>query len=195
MRILRIPLAILALVGLIALAGCGSDDSSTSTESSTASTEASTSSTEATTSSTEATTSGDALSAEEYSQAAQAVLLDFGTSFQELGSQISASSTPEEFATLVDDAEAQIQTAIDDFGAIQPPEEAQAGHDQILAALEDFSSKLTDVSNAAASGDKTALTDAATELQAAGVSFQEQLTQAAQSLSDAGIGVGGAAGG
>ena len=196
MKFLRIPLIVLALVGLIALAGCGDDDSTTSDEST--ATESSTTATDESTESTESTTTesdGDALSAEEYSQQAQEVLVTFGTSFQKLGSEISASSSPEEFADLVDEAESEIQTAIDDFSAITPPEEAQEGHDQILAALEDFSSKLTDVSNAAESGDQAALQDAATELQAAGLDFQEQLTQAAKSLSEAGIGVGGSAGG
>ena len=192
MKFLRIPLIVLALVGLIALAGCGDDDSTTSDESTT---ESSTTATEESTESTTTESDGDALSADEYSQQAQEVLVSFGTSFQKLGSEISSSSSPEEFANLVDEAEAEIQTAIDDFSAITPPEEAQEGHDQILAALEDFSSKLTDVSNAAASGDQTALQDAATELQAAGLDFQEQLTQAAKSLSEAGIGVGGSAGG
>ena len=192
MKFLRIPLIVLALVGLIALAGCGDDDSTTSDEST--ATESSTT-TEESTESTTTESSGDALSAEEYSTQAQEVLVSFGTSFQKLGAEISASKDEAEFADLVDEAEAEIQTAIDDFSAITPPEEAQEGHDQILAALEDFSSKLTDVSNAAESGDATALQDAATELQAAGLDFQEQLTQAAESLSEAGIGVGGSAGG
>ena len=71
------------------------------------------------------------------------------------------------------------------------PTEAQEGHDQVLAALEDFSSKLTDVSDAADSGDKTALQDAATALQEAGLDFQTQLTEAAASLEDAGVSLGG----
>lgn len=192
MKFLRIPLIVLALVGLIALAGCGDDDSTTSEESTTA-TESSTTETESTTEDT--TTSGDALSPEEYSQQAQEVLVSFGTSFQQLGSDISAAKDADEFAGLVDDAEAEIQTAIDEFSAIQPPEEAQEGHDQILAALEDFSSKLTDVSDAASSGDQAALTDAATELQQAGLDFQKQLTEAAEKLSEAGIGVGGSSAG
>lgn len=195
MKFMRIPLIVLAIAGLIALAGCGDDDSTTSSDtSSTTATESSTTATDDSTESTTTEASGDALSPEEYSQAAQEVLVSFGTSFQKLGSQISAAKSPEEFSKLVDQAESEIQTAIDDFGAIQPPEEAQEGHDQILAALEDFSSKLTDVSNAAASGDDQALTQAATELQSAGLDFQQQLTEAAQKLSDAGIGVGGSGG-
>jgi hypothetical protein len=170
MRLLRIPLIVLALVGLIAVAGCGGSDSSDSTDSS----------------------SSEALSNEEYAQQAQAILLDFGTQFQELGTQISNSKTPQEFSDLVNQAEDEIQSAIDDFSALTPPADAQEGHDQTLSALENFSSKLTDVSDAADSGDKQALQEAAQALQQAGLDFQTELTQAAQSLSDAGINLGGA---
>lgn len=172
MRFLKIPLLVLALMGLIAVSGCGDDDSGDSEGTTTES-------------------SGEALTPEDYASEAQAVLIDFGTAFTTLGQEIQASGSPEEFSTLVDEAEGEIQTAIDDFGAITPPEEAQEGHDQILAALEDFSSKLTDVSEAADSGDKTALQDAATALQEAGLDFQTQLEEAAQSLTDAGVDLSG----
>ncbi len=191
MRVLKIPFLVLALVGLIAVSGCGGGDDSTSSSSSTA-TDSSTTATDA---STTDTSSGDALSADEYSQQAQTVLVAFGTQFTQLGAKIQKSSSPEEFSTLVDQAETEIQGVIDDFGALKPPAEAQEGHDQILAALEDFSSKLTDVSDAAASGDKTALADAATALQQAGVDFQTQLQAAAKSLTDAGINLGGGSSG
>ena len=94
-------------------------------------------------------------------------------------------------ADLVNQAEDQIQGAIDDFSALTPPPEAQEAHDQTLAALEDFSSKLSDVSNAAESGDKQALQEAAQALQQAGLDFQSQLTEAAQKYQDAGIDLGG----
>lgn len=197
MRILKIPFLILALVGLIAVSGCGGGSDSTSSSSSTA-TDASTTATDSTTStdaSTTDTSSGDALSADEYSQQAQTVLVAFGTQFTQLGAKIQKSSSPEEFSALVNQAETEIQGVIDDFGALKPPAEAQQGHDQILAALEDFSSKLTDVSDAASSGDKTALADAATALQQAGVDFQTQLQAAAKSLTDAGINLGGGSSG
>jgi hypothetical protein len=172
MQLLRIPLIILALVGLIAIAGCGGDDSTDSTDATDA-------------------TSSEALSNEEYAQEAQAILVEFGTNFQSLGSEISASKSPEEFSKLVDEAEAEIQGAIDDFSALQPPADAQEGHDQTLSALENFSSKLTDVSEAAESGDDKALQDSATALQEAAVDFQSELTQAAESFQDAGIDLGG----
>ncbi|GIK77069.1 MAG: hypothetical protein EDQ89_06265 [Acidobacteria bacterium] len=169
MRLLRIPLVILALVGLIALAGCGGGDGTDSTEA----------------------TSSDALSDEEYAQEAQAILLEFGTNFQQLGTEISSAKNAQEFSDLVDDAEAEIQGAIDDFGALQPPADAQEGHDQALAALENFSSKLTDVSEAAESGDEQALQEAAQALQEAAVTFETELTQAAESFQEAGVELGG----
>ena len=169
MRISRIPLILLALVGLIALTGCGGDDDSTSGEST------------------------EALTAEEYAQQARTVLDGFATEFSTLGAQIQQSASAEEFGTLVDQAETEIQGTIEEFGALQPPEEAQVGHDQILSALEDFSSKLTDVSDAAASGDKSALQASAQQLQAAVLEFQEQVAQAVQSLSEAGIDLQGSA--
>lgn len=166
MRLLRIPFILLALVGLIAVAGCGSSDS---TDSSTSAT----------------------LTDDEYTQQAEAILISFGTSFQQLGTQISNSKDTAQFSDLVNQAETEIQGAIDDFSALNPPADAQAGNDQVLSALENFSSKLTDVSDAADSGDKQALAEAATALQSAGVDFQTELTQAQQSLSDAGITLGG----
>ncbi len=173
MRVLRISFIVLALFGLVAVAGCGGSDSSDSSDSS----------------------SSEALSNEEYAAQAQQILLDFGTSFQQLGTQISSSKTPEEFADLVNQAEDEIQGAIDDFSALTPPPDAQEGHDQTLSALENFSSKLTDVSDAADSGDDKALQEAAQSLQQAGVDFQTELTQAAQSLSDAGIDLNGSSSG
>jgi hypothetical protein len=172
MRVLRVPFIILALVGLIAVAGCGGSDDTDSTDS----------------------TSSEALSNEEYAEQAQAILLDFGTSFQQLGADISASKSPEEFGDLVNDAEAEIQGAIDEFSALTPPSDAQEGHDQTLSALENFSSKLTDVSEAADSGDEAALQEAAQGLQQAGLDFQTELTQASESLSEAGIELGGSTG-
>jgi hypothetical protein len=168
MRFLKIPLLVLALIGLIAVSGCGSDSGDSS--------------------------SSDTLSVDEYKTQAIDVLSSFGEAFTGLGTQISQSSSPDEFKGYVDDAEAEIQSAIDDFSAINPPEEAQEGHDQILAALEDFSSSLTDVSEAADSGDKAALQDAATALQQAGVDFQTQIQEADQSLKDAGINLDEASG-
>lgn len=162
MRVLRISFLVLAVFGLVAVAGCGSSDSSDST-------------------------SSEALSNEEYAEQVQTILTDFGSSFSDLGSQISNSENADQFSDLVNQAEDEIQSAIDDLNAITPPADAQEGHDQMVAALENFSSKLTDVSEAADSGDDKALVQAAQSLQTAAIDFQTDLQQAAQSLQDAGI--------
>lgn len=164
MRVLRISFLVLALFGLIAVAGCGSSDSTESDS-----------------------TSSEALSNEEYASQVQTILTDFGSNFSDLGSQISNSENSAEFSDLVDQAEGEIQTAIDELNAITPPADAQEGHDQMVAALENFSSKLTDVSEAADSGDDKALVESAQSLQTAAIDFQTDLQQAAQSLQEAGI--------
>jgi multidrug resistance efflux pump len=165
MNVLRIPLIILALVGLIAVAGCGGDDDSSS----------------------ETSDSGEALSSEEYSTQASEILTTFGTEFQSLGTEISASQNEEDFTAAVDEAEATIQSTIEEYSALVPPEEAQEGHDQVVAALESFSTSLTGVSDAAASGDQAALQEAALQLQEEATTFSTDLTEAGQSLEDAGI--------
>lgn len=168
MSLIKITLALLAAIALIGAAGCGDDDGDD-------------------TSSEETTETTEALSNEEYATEVQDVLLSFGESFSALGTEIQQAKSEEDFSALVGEAESEIQTTIDDFSAITPPEDAQEAHDQILAALEGFAGNLTDVSEAVESGDQTALTDAATELQSAALDFQDELTQAAQSLSEAGI--------
>lgn len=154
MRILRIPLIVLALVGLIAFAGCGGDDR---------------------------------LSNEEYTEQATEILTSFSTEFQALGAEIQGAQDEEAFSSGVDEAESVIQGTIDEYSELEPPEEAQEGHDQVVSSLEGFSSSLTEVSEAAGSGDEEAVQQAATELQAAGVEFQTQLTEAGQLLEEAGI--------
>ena len=133
--------------------------------------------------------------AEEYTSEAQAVLIDFGTAFTDARRPRSqGSQSDEQFQDLVDEAEAEIQSAIDDFGAIQPPEEAQEGHDQILAALEDFSSKLTDVSDAAASGDEHGAAGGRDRAAGAGARLPESARRRPRrSLTEAGIDLGGTA--
>lgn len=184
MRHLKIPLLLLALVGLIALSGCGDDESSDST-----STSAESTATDASTEST-ATDAG----SDDYGGQLTTILTTFGTDFQALAPEISGAKTPEDFNTLVDEAETGIQTTIDDLSALEPPAEAQEGQDQLIAAFEGFSSSLTGVSDAAASGDKAALQSAAADLQTAAQTFTTDLTEAAQSLQAAGVSVGSAAG-
>ena len=137
--------------------------------------------------------SSEALSNEEYAQQAQAILLEFGTSFQQLGTaDLELEGRRQQFADLVNQAEDEIQGAIDDFSALTPPPDAQEGHDQTLSALENFSSKLTDVSDAAESGDKQALQEAATGAPAGRARLPDRADRRRRrSLQDAGIDLGG----
>lgn len=175
-KLAKIILALLVLTGLIALTGCGGDDDGEETL----------------TTITEETTEGP-VSSEDYAIEAQTILVGFATRFQALGTEIGSASEAE-FGGLVDQAETDIRTVIDEFDAIEPPEEAQKGHDQILAALEDFSSKLTDVSDAADGGSQSELRGVVTDLQAAAIDFQGQLLTAAETLNEAGIELGPASG-
>lgn len=162
MRVLRIPLLALALAGLIAVTGCGSSDSSSS----------------------------ETLSNEAYADQATAVLSSFASSFQSLGSQLSSSKDPQQLSDGLTQAEDQIQGTIDDLKALQPPEAAQQGQDQLVTALEGFSSELTTVNDALGSGDKSQIKAALAGLQTAGLKFQSDLGTAQKSLEDAGITLG-----
>lgn len=168
LNLLKIALLVLALAGSIAVAGCGGDDEETLSTI------------------TEETTEGP-LSPEDYAIKAQTVIVSFANRFGELAIAEVGDISDGQFRRLADQAEGETQDVIEEFDALEPPEEAREGHDQILAALEDFSSKLTDVSDAASSGGKPELR---ADLQAATVAFQSQLLAATETLNEAGIDIG-----
>jgi hypothetical protein len=187
MRNLKITLMLLALVGLIAVAGCGSDDSSDSSSSdSTTATESSTTATDSTSSDSTSADDGD------YAQSLTAILTDFGTSFQTLGTKLQGVKDEDALASGIDELESQIQTTIDDLKALDPPEEAQQGQDDVIAAFEAFSQKLTDVSDAVDSGDASAAKTAAQDLQEAATTFQQDFTAGITEITQSGVEVGGA---
>jgi len=188
MRYLKIPLILLALVGLIALAGCGDDDdSSSSTETTSTSTESTTATT--TDASTSAGGEGD------YAQELTSIISEFGTSFQTLGTSLQSASDQEAIASGIDELEAQIGTTIDDLIALEAPPEAQEGQDQMVAAFEGLSAKLTDVSDAVDSGDEEASQAAAQELQAAAATFQTDFSKGLSAIAESGVQVNPTAGG
>ena len=186
MRNLKISLMLLALVGLVAVAGCGGDDSSSSTTSSTTATESTTTATDS--------TSTDAASGD-YAQQLTSVLTEFGTSFQALGTKLQNVSDKDALATGIDELESQIGTTISDLKALEAPPEAQEGQDEVIAAFEAFSGKLTDVSDAVSSGDAAAATSAAKELQAAASTLQTDFTAGISKIAQAGVDVGTGSGG
>lgn len=176
MRYLKIPLLLLALAGLLAFAGCGGDD-----DESTSAVESST-----TESASTATDASSDPAADEFGQELGSVL---GESIAGLSSlqTISQAKTPEEFTGQIEEADTQIQTTIDDLGALEAPEAAQGAQDQIIAAYENFSEKLSGVGDAVASEDKNSIKQAASDLTVAGTDFQSDLQSAAQSLQEAGV--------
>jgi TolA-binding protein len=188
MRNLKIMLMLVALVGLIAVAGCGGSDSSSTSSSTTASDTTATDST-ATDSTSTSADSGD------YATQLTTILTDFGTSFQTLGTKLQNVKDEKALASGIDELESQIQTTITDLKALTPPPEAQAGQDKVIAAFEAFSGKLTDVSDAVASGDASAATTAAKDLQAAASTFQTDFTAGITEIAQSGVNVGPGTGG
>jgi hypothetical protein len=188
MRNLKITLMLMAVVGLIAVAGCGSDDDSSSSSSSTA-TESSTTATDS--------TAGDETSADDgdYAAGLTQVLSEFGTSFQTLGTKLQGVKDEGALASGIDDLEAQIQTTISDLEDLDPPAEAQEGQDDIIAAFEAFSQKLTDVSDAVDSGDASAAKSSAQDLQDAASTFQQDFSAGIAKIAQAGVDVGSGTGG
>jgi hypothetical protein len=181
MRNLKITLMLLALVGLLVVAGCGGGSDSSSSSSSTA-TDTSSTATESTSTSTDA-------AAGDYGQQLTQILTDSLASLQSL-STIQSVKTPEEFSAKIDDAQQQIQGTIDDLKALTPPEGAQEAQDQLISAYENFNEKLGAVGDAVSSGDASAVQKAAAELTQAGQDFQQQVTEAGQMFQQAGVQVG-----
>jgi hypothetical protein len=182
MRNLKIILMLMAVVGLLAVAGCGSsDDDSTGDTSATTDTTA----TDTTATDTTATDSDSS----DYAQQLTSILSDSLASLQSLSS-IQSVKTPDEFSAKIDDAQQQIQGTIDDLKALTPPEGAQEAQDQLIAAYENFNEKLGAVGDAVSSGDASAVTKAAAELTQAGQDFQQEVTDAGQKFDAAGVQVG-----
>jgi len=168
-------LAALALAtGLIY--GCGDDDSESSDEA--AVEETTTETTDETTETTEA--DGEALSEEEYATAAQDIFLTLGTEAQALG-DVGAGSI-EEAADVLSEIESTLNTAVDEFDAITPPEELTDLHDGLVDGLRTFAGTVTDAVDAAESGDEQALADAVAAVQQGALDFQESATALQQEV-------------
>lgn len=165
MRLLRIPFVVLALVGLIAVAGCGGSDSTDGS-------------------------STDALSEDAYAEQVTTIVTSFATSFQALGTEISSANDPAQLSDGLNQAEAGIQGAIDDLDALQPPAGAEQAQEQLIGALEGFSTELSKLGDAVDSGDKNATKAAVAGLQSASLQFQSDLSEAQTSFDDAGITLG-----
>src|SRR5690349_17729383 len=121
MRNLKITVMLVALVGLLAFAGCGGDDDSTSASSETTATD--TTATDSTATDTTATDSDS--DSGDYGSELSGILVDFGASFQGIGADIQGSKDPQDYVDAFDSFESEINKTIDDIEALDPPEEAQ----------------------------------------------------------------------
>lgn len=176
-KLLRLPLLILAVLGLIALAGCGDDESTTTAAEETA--------TEAT--ATDATTEAADGASEDYGAELSSILGEFTQTFQDEGAALQGATDPEQLASGIDNLEASLQTTIDDLSALEVPEAAQAGHEEVVASFEDLSSKLADVSSAVDAEDQQAAQQAVVDLQNSVSDFLQQFTSGLTKIAASGV--------
>ena len=179
-KLLRLSLSILAVLGLIALAGCG-DDESTTTEAE-ATTETTTTEAEETT-----TPADDSGASGDYGAELSAILGEFTQSFQEEGAALQGATDPEQLASGIDSLESSLQTTIDDLSGLDVPEAAQAGHEEVVASFEDLSSKLADVSSAVDAEDQQAAQQAVVDLQSSVSDFLQQFSSGLTKIAASGV--------
>lgn len=185
-KLARLLFLVLAIAGLIALSGCGDDESTTTAaDTSSESTEAAEPSDEEVSSTTDA--EPDAEASSEYGEELTTILGDFAQSFQDQGAALQGTTDPAQLADGINSLEDTLGTTIDDLSALDVPEEAQEGHDEIVASFENLSSKLADVSDAVDSNDEAAATKAASALQASVADFTEQFTAGLTKVAASGI--------
>lgn len=164
----KLGMVLLLAVALLA-AGCGGDDEGSEG------------------SDTEATT--EALSTDEYSQTVTDALTTFGTEFAALGDAVSNPESPEAYVSGVEDIQDRLDEIVAELEAIEPPAEAEQINADLIAAFEELNAAFTPVIETAqnAEDDPQALIDAATDLQAAALDFQEEANRIGQEASEAGI--------
>ena len=180
-KLLRLSLSILAVLGLIALAGCGDDESTTTAvdETETA--------TESTATDEETTTEADSGASDDYGTELSAILGEFTQTFQDEGAALQGATDPEQLATGIDNLEASLQTTIDDLSALEVPEAAQAGHEEVVASFEDLSSKLADVGTAVDADDQQAAQQAVIDLQSSVSDFLQQFSSGLTKIAASGV--------
>ena len=125
-----------------------------------------------------------------YARAVRTELARFTVEARSIGSQLLGASDPAGFQRLMEEGQANISTAIEGLEALQPPAGTEAGHDELIAAFEAFSSDLTEVADGASAGGAGGPAAAAAQLQAAARAFTERLGGALQELGSAGVEVG-----
>ena len=123
------------------------------------------------------------LSNEDYDGAVEGALKTFGA-LEEL-------EPPAAEADAVDSYVAEVRqifdTALQDLRAIEPPEDVESIHEDLIAAIETYGAAFPPIADAAKADDRAALQSAATDLQAAAFDFKETATDLDQQFKDQGI--------
>jgi hypothetical protein len=132
----------------------------------------------------------DGVSPEEYSDEIQQVLEPLGSELQTLGSEVQGVRDADAFAAAITDVQETLEQGIGELEAIEPPSDAEAAHDDMIAAFESFRESLGGVREAAEEGDVDALQEAAAQLPQAALDFQSELSDVTERLEEAGVPVG-----
>lgn len=155
---------LLAVLAAVIVAGCGGDGSS------------------------EDPASSEPLSADAYETEVNGILGPLGAELQTTGAALTeAGNDPAAVAEGLTEVEGVLEEGIGQLEEITPPEEAQEGHENLIAAFEGFRSSLGELREVAEAGDQAELQAAAQELAGAQVDFQEQLQEGLSQLDEAGI--------
>ncbi len=124
---------------------------------------------------------------QEYAQQVHDVLAPLGQQLTDLGSSLGASTDPQQIDEGVQQAQSDLDGAIGDLEAIDPPSDVAQINDDLIAALSDFNGELADVHAAASKGDLAELKKQALQLPDAAKQLQTKLNDIQNAAIDAGV--------
>ena len=130
---------------------------------------------------------GEALSLEDYSEQAEAELKAFSEEFGPLGEEARDPESREDYLQAVTAVQDRVTETIDTLDGLEPPEEAAAVHDDLLAAFNDLEAAFTPVIEATEAEDDAALQQAAEDLTAESQEFDSTAQQIQQDAEEAGV--------
>ncbi len=124
---------------------------------------------------------------QEYAQQVHDVLAPLGQQLTDLGASLSSSTDPQQIDKGVQQAQGDLDGAIGDLEAIDPPSDVTQINDDLIAALSDFNDELADVHAAASKGDLAELQKQALQLPDAAKQLQTKLNDIQNAAIDAGV--------
>jgi soluble cytochrome b562 len=126
---------------------------------------------------------GDRLSQQEYEQRVNEVGSNIEGSFEDLGQAFQGGddqASLDEAAAQIGDIQEEIRTQADELDGVEPPENAQEEHDQLVEGLDQLAGELDEFRTAVEEGDAQAI-------QRFGQEFQE--SEGARKIQEAGEGL------